>query len=80
MLYPSKVVAETVDAKIKIGVTKNDDKEILLVIADFNLMAKEFQKHKYYHKNHARVSSKSDYSTSNTSMEEFTPGLIQPSI
>ena len=37
--YPSKVVTETADANIKIGVTKNDEKNILLVIADVNLVA-----------------------------------------
>ena len=54
---------------------QNDDKEIVLVIADINLVVKEFQKHKYYHKNITRVPSKSNYSTSNASMEDFTPGL-----
>ena len=72
--YPSKVVTETADPKIKICVNK-DDKEILLVIAAVNLMAKEFQKLEYWHKNHTRVLNKSDYSTPNTSMEDFTPGL-----
>ena len=57
--YPSKVVTETADAKIKIGVTKND----------------QFQKHECCHKNYARVPSKSDYSTPNTSMEDFAPDL-----
>ena len=77
-LYPSKGVTETADAKIKIGVTKNDDKEILLVNADVNLVAKEFQKYEHCHKNLTRVPSKSDYSTSNTSMEDFTSGLNLP--
>ena len=58
--YSTKVVTET---------------EIILVIADVNLMTKKFQKHEYCHKNHTRVPSKSDYSASNTSMEDFTPGL-----
>ena len=62
--YP-KIVTETADAKIKIGVTKKDEKEILWVIADVNLVAKEFQKHEYYHKKHTSVQSKSDFSTSN---------------
>ena len=70
--YSSKDVTETADAKIKISVTKNDEKEILFVIANVNLVANEFQKHGNLH---ARVPSKSDYSTSNTSMEDFTPGL-----
>ena len=48
--YPSKIPTETADGKIKIGVTKNDDKKILLVIADLNLVTKGFQKHKYCHK------------------------------
>ena len=54
---------------------QNDEKETVLVIADINLVVKEFQKHKYCHKNITRVPSKSDYSTSNASMEDFTPGL-----
>ena len=33
--YPSKVVTETADEKIEIGITKNDDREVLLVIAGF---------------------------------------------
>ena len=73
--YSTKVVTETADAKIEIGVVKNDDTKIILVIADVNLMTKKFQKHEYCHKNHTRVPSKSDYSASNTSMEDFTPGL-----
>ena len=40
---PSKAVTETADPKIQIDITKNDDKEILLVQADVNLVAKEFQ-------------------------------------
>ena len=48
---------------------------IFLVIADVNLVLKEFQKHKHCHKNPTRLPNKSDYSTSNTSMEDFTPGL-----
>lgn len=39
--YPSKVAAE----KILFEITKNNDKEIVLVIADVKLMTKEFQKH-----------------------------------
>ena len=50
------------DEKTKIGVTKSDGKEILLVAADVNLVAKEFQKQEYCHKKHATVLSKSDYS------------------
>ena len=73
--YPSKNVTETADAKIKIGATKTDGKEILLVIAEVNLVAKKFQRYEYCHKNQTRVPSRSDYSTSNTSMEDFTPGL-----
>ena len=73
--YPSKVVTETAVAKIKIDITKNVYKEILLVIADVNLAAKEFQKHEHCHKNDKRVPSKSDYSTSNTSTEDFIVGL-----
>ena len=73
--YSSKVVTETTRAKIKISLTESDDKEILLVTADVNLVAKEFQKLDYYYKNHTRVPSKSNYSTSNASMEDFTPGL-----
>ena len=46
--YPSKVVTETADAKIKIYVIKNDGKKIILVIADVNLVTKEFQKHEYW--------------------------------
>ena len=41
--YSSKVVTRTTDAKIKIGLTENDDKEILLVIADVNLWQKTFK-------------------------------------
>ena len=41
--YSSKVVTGTTDAKIKIGLTENDDKEILLVIADVNLWQKTFK-------------------------------------
>lgn len=40
--YPSKVPTETADGKIKVGVTKNDDKKILLVTADVNLVIKGF--------------------------------------
>ena len=75
MLFIPKVVTETADAKIKNGVTKKDGNEILLVTVDLNLVAKEFQKHEYCHKNHTRVPSKSDYFTSNTPMEDFTPDL-----
>ena len=64
--YPSKVVTETADEKIEIGITKNDDREVLLVIAGFKLVAKEFQKREYLHNKHTRVPLKSDYSTSNT--------------
>ena len=60
--YPSKVVTELADTKIKIGFTKNEDKEILLFIADVNLVAKKFQKHEYHHNNHTKVPSKSDIS------------------
>ena len=35
---------------------------------------KEFQKDEYCHKKHAKVPSKSDSSTSNALMEDFTPG------
>ena len=52
--YPSKVVTETADARINIGVTENDDKEILVAITDDNMVAKEFQKHEHYRKNHTR--------------------------
>ena len=69
------MVTKTADAKIKFGVSKNDDKEILLVTADVNLVAKEFQKHKHCHKNNTWVLSKPDYFMSNTSMEDFTTGL-----
>ena len=41
---------------------KDDDKEILLVTVDVNWVAKEFQKHEYFHKNHTMVPNKSDYS------------------
>ena len=64
--YPSKVVTETADEKIEIGITKNDDREVILVIACVKLVAKEFQKRKYLHNKHRKVSFKSDYSTSNT--------------
>ena len=37
--YPSKVVTKTTDAKIKIGITEKNDKEILLVIDDVGLVA-----------------------------------------
>ena len=46
--YPSKIVTGSTNAKIKIGRTENNDKEILLVIANFNLVAKEIQKLEYY--------------------------------
>ena len=69
------MVTKTADAKIKFGVSKEDDKEILMVIADVNLVAKEFQKHKHCHKNNTWVLSKPDYFMSNTSMEDFTTGL-----
>ena len=52
--YPSKVVTETADARINIGVTENDDKEILVAITDDNMVAKEFQKHEHCRKNHTR--------------------------
>ena len=45
-----------------------------MVIADANVVAKEFQKHEYCYKNHTSESNKSGYLTSNTSMD-FTPGL-----
>ena len=38
--YLSKFVTETAEAKIKIGVTKNDVKETVLIIADANLVAR----------------------------------------
>ena len=38
-------------------------------------MAKDFQKFKHHHKNHIKEPSKTDYSTSNASMEDFTPDL-----
>ena len=38
--YLSKFVTETAEAKIKIGVTKNDVKETVSVIADANLVAR----------------------------------------
>ena len=41
--YSLKVVTGTTDAKIKIGLTENDDKKILLVIADVNLWQKTFK-------------------------------------
>ena len=65
--YPSKVVTETADAKMKIGVIKDDDKEILLFIAHVNLKTKEFQKHEYFHTNYTWVPSKSDHSKSDYS-------------
>lgn len=39
--YPSKVATE----KILFEITKNNGKEIVLVIADVKLVTKEFQKH-----------------------------------
>ena len=53
----------------------DDDKEILLVIADVNMAAKEFQKHECCSQNDTRVPTKPDYATSNTSMKDFTPNL-----
>ena len=64
--YQSKVVAGTTVPKLKIGVIKNNDKEIVLASANVILVAKVFQRHEHCYKNHTRVPSKSDYSTSNT--------------
>ena len=61
--------------KSKMALPKNDEKEILLIIAELGLVGKELQNHKYCHKNHKRVPSKSSYYTPNTSMENFTPDL-----
>ena len=73
--YPPKVVTKTADAKIKICVINSGDKEILFVIAYVNSVEKEFEKHEYCHKNHARVLSKSFDFMSNTPMENFAPDL-----
>ena len=54
LIYPSKIVTETADARINIGVTENVDKEILVAITDDNMVAKEFQKHEHCRKNHTR--------------------------
>ena len=40
--------------------TRNDDKEMLLVIAVSKLVRKEFQKHKYYYENYTKLASKAD--------------------
>ena len=52
LIYPSKIVTETADARINIGVTENVDKEILVAITDDNMVAKEFQKHEHCRENH----------------------------
>ena len=51
-LFQKKVVTETADARINIGVTESDDKEILVAITDDNMVAKEFQKHEHCRKNY----------------------------
>ena len=60
---------------MKIGVSKSDDKEIPQVIVDVSWTAKQLQKYECQHKNHTRAPRKPDYSTSNTSMKDFTPGF-----
>ena len=72
---PSKVVTKTADAKIKNGVTKKWWKGNSFDYCRLGLVGKELQNHKYCHKNHKRVPSKSSYYTPNTSMENFTPDL-----
>ena len=60
---PSNIITEAADAKVKIGVSESDDKKILLIIADVNLVAKEFQQHEYCHKKQPSLPSKLDYSS-----------------
>ena len=60
---PSNIITETADAKVKIGVSESDDKKILLIIADVNLVAKEFQQHEYCHKKQPSLPSKLHYSS-----------------
>ena len=66
-----KVVTKSADAKIKIGVIKNHDMDWLVQMLTW--LQKSF-KSDHCHKNHTRVSCKSDYSMSNASIEHLTSG------
>ena len=68
--YPSKVVTETADAvsKSKFPLPKTMTRR-------FFWLLQMIRKYERCRKNYTRVSSKADYSPSNTSMEDFTPGL-----
>ena len=60
MQYSTKVIPETTGAKMNIVATRNDDKEMLLVITVAKLVRKEFQKHKYCYENYTKLASKAD--------------------
>lgn len=60
MQYSTKIIPETTGAKMNVVATRNDDKEMLLVIAVSKLVRKEFQKHKYYYENYTKLASKAD--------------------